>query len=1755
LFNRGSSSIFNAGTSTVVLVGNGDAIVNSGIVPFYNLTSSGTGTKTIATNLSVTNNLVITNGTFSTNPGTALPVGTIDVQSGGTLSLFASGVTISGTNGNPFSAAGTVNVGTSTITYTGNNPSGNTIIHSGITYYNLTLNNSAETYVLEGATTVDTAGTLTITNGTLDTTSNNYPLTFGKLAIASASTAIFNMNDSLIVATSTGTAISKGTLGVMNPGTSEVQLAGAGNTNLNGTFYDLVIAGSGTKNTGASGATVNHDLTIASGIWNGTTSTITGSGTNTVHVQSGGILQIGASSFGAVIVSFETRDMQDGSTVQYLGGVQTIDNTITYSNLTLMNSGTKSLGGATTVSGTLTINTSATLTTTSSNHALSVKSIDIQSTGTLVGNASTITVSTNWTNAGTFTPGTSTVVFNTGTSSLITGATTFYNLTIAHTAAKEVLFSTAGNPIYAVTNTFTVNGAASAYIKLYSDVSGTQWYFNPTGTASVNYADVRDGACASGATNVYMTNSISSGNNDACWSFASTRFVITDPTDTVVGTPVIVTIRALRADNTVDTHYQNDVTLSLSGSASGAGLVNIVNGVGTATISDVLAETVTLSLVDSQATGLDVSSTQDLVFAPGPLATILITDPGDVLAKNRVGYTITRKDSYGNMATGSSDTVYLFSTSTSSTSAFYNDAEEGSRITSITLPEGEASASFWYYDEEPGTYTISVSDNGSSPDGTTGVVDGADTLTVIPVAVRFVILPVVDATVDSPTEVTIQAQNPDDTVDTRYQHDVTLEVTGTASGGGIVNIVNGIGTAAVSDSVMETITLSLVDSESTGLDVSSTQDVVFAGGATSQFVLSDPESISAGSRAEYLVTRKDQYGNNTTTGTTTAYLYSTSMEEHSRFYDQSNDGAIIASVVFLEGESTKSFWYYDEEPGTYSITASDNYSSPDGNMGINDAVDSIAVSPGAVAQFSLSDPGDMTAGTRLGYTVTRQDAFGNPVSSGETFVYLFSRAENGTSSFWDAAIDGSSETSLLIPDGQTSSDFWYSQETPGLYTITASDNASGPDDGAGIVDGTDLVTVGEAPIVATRFVVLDPGDGSVDAPIAVTIQAQDVRGNLDTTYEGSVQVNLSGSAVGGGVVAIINGVGTLSISDAAAESVVISLADTLDTGLDASSTVNVLFSTGTVSQFALTDPGDMAAGTRIGYTVTRKDQFGNLVSHGTTTVYLYGLDSSDEPAPMKTPPRRFYDSADGGSVISFVNITEGNSEAEFWYYDEEAGVASVVVSDNTENPDGEEGIADVSDRVSVSSGLVSRFLVSDPGDMYINTRIGYTVSREDSFGNPVTVGMTIVHLYTTATDPSSGFYDAVSGGSKISSISINDGESTGAFWYYGANAGTWTITVSDSSSGPNGSEGVSDDADAVIVSTIPIVATKLVILEPEDQMVNIPTNVTVQAQDDEGNVDTTYNGTVRLVTSGSAAGGGIIHIVSGVGSLEIVDAKAETVMLSLATPDPSGLSFGSTSSVTFSSLPPVYTGAAPSEIRVVEVGRVAFSGVAYPGAHLVIKAISDTEEILKESTVSSHDGKFDVAFKGLSSGARAFALLVEDKEGRLAQSFVYNLNLVNSNSVLDIDDIIVSPTIDFPRPTVTKGDVLSIVGYAAPRSKVALEIDEAVVATNIDVASDGSYKYLYSTAPLDYGSHSVKVITDYLGSKSSSSPQKVFFTTNLSVPKTDLNNSGKIDLGDWSIFLSRWRSKDAAVRMLDDLSGDGKVDVSDFSIFTRVLNQ
>jgi len=98
---------------------------------------------------------------------------------------------------------------------------------------------------------------------------------------------------------------------------------------------------------------------------------------------------------------------------------------------------------------------------------------------------------------------------------------------------------------------------------------------------------------------------------------AATRFVIVNPTDGTVGTPVPVTVQALDQFNNLATGESRDVTLLATGSATVAsgGLVNIAAGSGTVNVDDTVAETVTLTLSDTQSTGLNVSSQEDVIFA------------------------------------------------------------------------------------------------------------------------------------------------------------------------------------------------------------------------------------------------------------------------------------------------------------------------------------------------------------------------------------------------------------------------------------------------------------------------------------------------------------------------------------------------------------------------------------------------------------------------------------------------------------------------------------------------------------------------------------------------------------------------------------------------------------------------------------------------------------------------------------------------------------------------------------------------------------------------------------------------------------------------------------------------------------------------------------------------------------------------------------------------------------------------------------
>ncbi len=1090
--------------------------------------------------------------------------------------------------------------------------------------------------------------------------------------------------------------------------------------------------------------------------------------------------------------------------------------------------------------------------------------------------------------------------------------------------------------------------------------------------------------------------------------------------------------------------------------------------------------------------------------------------------------TMTAKDAHENTITSYTGTVDLSTNAGTILPAISGTFAGGVRTESVTVSRAGTNK------------TITAVDHGGTKAGV------SNTFTVNPEAVKFVIEPPGSGTVDAPVTVTVKAEKADDSIDTNYQQGVTVHTTGSATGSGLVMMVNGVGTIAISDTVAETITLSLADTEGTGLNVSSTQPLTFGSGVTAQYTISDVTSATAGERAAYTVTRSDQYGNPRTSGTDIVYLYSSSTGTNKRFYDAATGGNNITSITIPNGASSVTVWYYDEKAGTWTITASDNASAPDGNVGLNDAVDSLTVTPAAVAGFTLNDPGNMTAGTRLGYTVTRKDQYGNLATSGATTAYLYS-SSSGTHAFYLASSGGSPVTSVTIVAGNATANIWYYDEKAGTWTITASDNASAPDGIVGIADGEDSVVVNPAPIVATRFVILPPSDGTVDAPVTVTVEAQDGSGNIDTSYTQDVTLTADGSATGAGLVNIVNGVGTLAISDTAAETVHLGLSDTEGTGLNVSSTRSVAFAPGAVAQFTLDNPGDTAAGLRIGYTLTRKDQYGNLVTAGATTAYLYSTSDGTH--------KKFYDAASGGSAITSLTIADGDSSGTFWAYDEKAGDWYITASDNASAPDGAAGIADASDALTVTPAAVSAFTLNDPGDMTAGTRLGYTLARKDEYGNLVTSGVTLAYLYTSSTGSAAKFYDAAMGGIPITVATVNDGQSTTNFWYYDEKAGTWTVTASDSSSGPNGAVGIVDATDEVTVSPLPIVATRFVILPAGPVQIGTPATVTVEATDDAGNIDTTYENDVTLHVTGSATGAGLVNIVNGVGTLTLNDMVAETVTLSLTDSEGTGLDVSSTGSLLFSATPvaPIGGGAGLGAVKPIAGTRI--SGQAFPGARVQMLAVTPQESARQAEIVASSGGAFSTTLSNIATGASAYGIVGVDSLGRVTQTKVFSVNYANPNALLTLSATLLSPTLGLVSPVVRKGDFVGFVGMATPGASVEAQVDGVTLAGKAVAAKDGSYKLLFPTADLSLGSHTVRVLQVTAGATSDYSPQKVFEVSTLFTPQTDFNQDGVINVQDWSVFLARWSSSVAATRMLDDLNGDGVLDVTDLSIFVRTLKK
>ena len=455
-----------AATCNTIALGNSSLVLI--VAPSMSLTVSGNlimnSGKLILQNLggafpAVTGSVTLAGGTVSYAGAGAQ---TVSTQSYYNLDFAGSGTkTISGTT----NIAGDLTIGGSATATT----TGSTIVFNGtgaqaiapITYENLTINGSGTKSLATGTTTVNS--TLSLSAGTFDVNTQTLVLNSsvnqtsgtltsqptgtvqytqgsdGQTVIATGSYGNLTFNNFNKVLASSGTI---GISGAFTPGTATGHTITGSTINFNGAGAQTVPAFS-YNNLAVSGTRTTSNVTLSGTI------NIAGDFTNSASFTSGGYVT-------------------SGSTVNYNGTGSQAVAPINYDALTFSSSGTRVLasGSTTGIGSTLTLSGGSVTSTGSTVNfngasqsvaSLTYNNLTLSGSGTKTFAASTVTINGDFTVSGvTVNPNGGTVTFNNTSGSQAVAATTYNNLVLSGNSTK-VLAS--GSTTF-IGGNFTVSGGA-----------------------------------------------------------------------------------------------------------------------------------------------------------------------------------------------------------------------------------------------------------------------------------------------------------------------------------------------------------------------------------------------------------------------------------------------------------------------------------------------------------------------------------------------------------------------------------------------------------------------------------------------------------------------------------------------------------------------------------------------------------------------------------------------------------------------------------------------------------------------------------------------------------------------------------------------------------------------------------------------------------------------------------------------------------------------------------------------------------------------------------------------------------------------------------------------------------------------------------------------------------------------------------------------------------------------------------------------
>ena len=225
-----------------------------------------------------------------------------------------------------------------------------------------------------------------------------------------------------------------------------------------------------------------------------------------------------------------------------------------------------------------------------------------------------------------------------------------------------------------------------------------------------------------------------------------------------------------------------------------------------------------------------------------------------------------------------------------------------------------------------------------------------------------------------------------------------------------------------------------------------------------------------------------------------------------------------------------------------------------------------------------------------------------------------------------------------------------------------------------------------------------------------------------------------------------------------------------------------------------------------------------------------------------------------------------------------------------------------------------------------------------------------------------------------------------------------------------------------------------------------------------------------------------------------------------------------------------------------------FDGLAYANGTVLIY----DSGVPIARLITGVDGSFSTIFRVNIVAKHLYSMIAYDKDKQSSPAKTFPSDIYSSRHA---SDILIAPTINLSKRTVGKKGEINVYGYATPERKVKIEID-GKVETEIASSETGYYNAIIKAVKFSEDSHKIKAKQiDKAGRESDYSILKIFSISEPFVASTDLNGDNVLNITDWSIFLSRWASKDVKLKLKIDLNNDGKITITDLSIFLNAFSK